>query len=182
MAFIFRRASLPIGALMLGLVAAVSHPPAQSQKPDDAALLSLLVKVSQVEVECTGYVFGRATLPDTKLLAEQLRNDHQAFGAEGRRLAAQLGVTLNPNVKSVVADSHAAVFADLHNMSGLNLDRAFVDHEVDLLAFALNHVSKTMIPAAQNPDLKALLMRAKPLLQSHLDLAKAAQEKVRKGS
>ncbi len=169
-------------ALILPLSVGVAQVPAQDPKPDDAALLSLIVRVTAVEVECTGYVFGHASLPDTKLLAEQLRNDHAAFGAEGKKLAERLGLTLNPGIKSVIADSHAAVLGDLHNMSGHNLDRAFVDHEIGLLAFALNHLNRVMVPAAKDPDVKALLLRAGPLLQAHLVLAKEALEKVRKAT
>jgi len=157
--------------------AAVRAP--QDPRPDDAAILSLLVRVGTVEIECTSYSFEHATLPEAKQLAQQLRDDHTRFTAEGKDLANRLGITLNPTIKSVVADSHAAVLADLHNMSGDNLDRAFVDHEALILAFALNYLNGTMVAAAKNPEIKALLVRAVPLLRNHLELARQAQAKIR---
>jgi putative membrane protein len=160
------------------LLAAGARPP-QDPRPDDAAILSLLVRVGTVEIECTTYAFAHATLPEAKELARQLRDDHTQFLAEGKSLATRLGITLNPTIKSVVADSHAAVLADLHNMTGDNLDRAFVDHEALILAFALNYLDRTMVPAAKNTEIKALIVRAEPLLRHHLELARQAQAKIR---
>ena len=167
-----------LAVVSLFLLASASRS-SQDPKPDDAALLSLIVRVGTVEIECTTYAFDHTTLPEAKQLAQQLRDDHTKFTAEGKDLATRLGITLNPTIKSVVADSHAAVLADLHNMSGEYLDRAFVDHEALILAFALNYVNQVMVQAAKNAELKTLLGRAQPLLKSHLDLARQAQMKIR---
>ena len=172
-------------ARMLGLALAVlvgrpDRLPAQAPKLDDPAILSLLARLTAAEVECTSFTVEHAALPNTKVLAQRLRDDHAAFQQEGKRLADQLGLTLDPGIRSVIADSHAAVLADLHAMEGINIDRAFVDHELGLLQFALTQVDRMMVPAAKHREVKILLLQAKPLLQSHLGLARKAKQEIRK--
>ena len=167
-------------ALILGVACAGGRLAAQQQRLDDAAILSVMARVTGVEVECTGYTSEHATLPGTKRLAQQLHDDHTVFMAEGRRVAEQLGVTLDPRIKSIIADSHAAVLADLHAMSGINLDLAFVEHEIGLLQFAMDYVSRVMLPAAKDTSVRRLLLTATPLLRGHLELARTAWEAVKK--
>src|SRR5262245_61554380 len=167
-----RRALFGAIALALGFFVAVPGLEAQTRPINDAEILSLLDRVTKVEVECTSYTFEHAALAETRTLAERLRNDHGAFRVEGQLLAEKLGLALNPDIKSAVADSHYAVLADLHVTSGTNLDRIFIDHEVVLLQFALSYITKFMVPVATAPDIKQLLIRAEPLIRSHLELAR----------
>jgi len=157
---------------------------ARGQTPvlDDTAILSLLGRLGSVEVECTTYAADHATLPTTKLFAEKLRNDHAAFLEDGARLAERLGITIEPKIESAVADSHAAILADMHVMSGMNFDRVFVDHEIGFLQYAMNFVRDVMYPAATSPLVKQFLIVARPLLADHLKLAREAKEHVRKGT
>jgi predicted outer membrane protein len=171
----YRRAFLGALALALGLIVSPRGLNAQTRPVNDAQILSLLDRVTKVEVECSSYTFDHAALAETRSLAEKLRNDHGAFRVEGQLLAEKLGLALDPNITSAVADSHYAVLADLHVTTGTNLDRIFIDHEVVLLQFALNYIVRFMVPVATAPEIKDLLRRAEPLLKSHLELARAAK-------
>jgi putative membrane protein len=155
---------------------------ASAQTPilDDTAILSLLGRLGVAEVECTSYAAEHASLPSTKLLAERLRDEHTAFLVDGKKLAERIDIVLEPAIVSAVADSHSAVLADLHHMSGENFDRAFVDHEITFLQYALNYVTGAMLPAAMNQQLKRLLTEARPLLRQHLELARAAKAQLKR--
>jgi putative membrane protein len=161
-------------------LAFVARGRAQAPVLDDTSILSLLARISTAEVECTTYAAEHASLPATKLLAERLRDDHAAFLLQGAKLAERLRLTIEPQINSAVADSHSAVLADLHVMAGTNVDRAFVDHELMLLQYALDYVNGVMMPAATSAEVKRLLAEARPLLKMHLQLARAAKAEVRK--
>jgi len=45
----------------------------------------------------------------------------------------------------------------------------------------LSALDKTLIPSAQNAELKALLVKVRPAFVAHLDMAKELQAKLGKG-
>ena len=59
-----------LSALVVPMTFAAAVRAPQDPRPDDAAILSLLVRVGTVEIECTSYSFEHATLPEAKQLAE----------------------------------------------------------------------------------------------------------------
>ena len=68
--------------------------------------------------------------------------------------------------------------ASLNKLKGTEFDVAFVAREIDHHTKMLDAVENKFLPAAQNPDLKALLTELKPSLQSHLDQARALEKKL----
>ena len=65
--------------------------------------------------------------------------------------------------------------AALKKLSGSAFDRAYVDHEVAYHQSVLDALDATLIPSAQNPELKALLVKVRPAFAAHLDHAKKLQ-------
>ena len=59
-------------------------------------------------------------------------------------------------------------------------DKAYVNHEVEYHQTVLDAVDKTLIPSAQNADLKALLVKVRPTFAAHLDHAKQLQSQLAK--
>ena len=68
----------------------------------------------------------------------------------------------------------------LKQLKGAAFDRAYVDHEVAYHQQVLDAVDKTLIPNAQNADLKALLVKVRPAFVSHLEHAKHLQASLSK--
>ena len=60
---------------------------------------------------------------------------------------------------------------------GAAWDKAYIDHEVTYHQAVLN-TAQTALGAAQNADLKALIQKAAPNIQAHLDHAKQIQSKL----
>jgi len=65
--------------------------------------------------------------------------------------------------------------AKLNTLKGAAFDKAYVDHEVDYHQQVIDAIDKTLIPSAQNADLKALLVKVRPAFIAHLDHAKQLQ-------
>ena len=54
-------------------------------------------------------------------------------------------------------------------------DKAYIAHEVVYHQAVLDAMDKTLIPSAQNAELKALLVKVRPAFVAHLDHAKHLQ-------
>ena len=54
-------------------------------------------------------------------------------------------------------------------------DRAYITNEVNYHQQVLDAIDNTLIPNAQNADLKALLEQSRPAFAAHLDMAKKIQ-------
>jgi len=65
--------------------------------------------------------------------------------------------------------------ANLKKLSGAAFDRAYVDHEVAYHEQVIDALDKTLIPSAQNAELKNLLVSVRPAFVAHLDHAKHLQ-------
>jgi putative membrane protein len=60
-------------------------------------------------------------------------------------------------------------------LKGAAFDKAYVDHEVVYHQQVIDAIDKTLIPSAQNAELKALLVKVRPAFIAHLDHAKHLQ-------
>ena len=60
-------------------------------------------------------------------------------------------------------------------MKGAAFDKAYIDHEVAYHQQVLDAIDKTLIPSAQNEELKALLVKVRPAFVAHLEHAKMVQ-------
>jgi putative membrane protein len=70
--------------------------------------------------------------------------------------------------------------AKLSTLKGAAFDKAYVDHEVDYHQQVIDAIDKTLIPSAQNAELKALLVKVRPAFIAHLDHAKHLQSSLGK--
>ena len=68
----------------------------------------------------------------------------------------------------------------LKALKGADFDRAYVDNEVTYHQTVLDALDKTLIPSANNDELKALLVKVRPAFVAHLDHAKHLQSTLRK--
>ncbi|KLU26442.1 membrane protein [Caballeronia mineralivorans PML1(12)] len=80
--------------------------------------------------------------------------------------------------KTKSADVKAFAQRMITDHGGVN--RAAVDHEVAYHQSVLDALDKTLIPSAQNEELKALLVKVRPAFVAHLERAKHLQAELRK--
>jgi putative membrane protein len=65
--------------------------------------------------------------------------------------------------------------ASLKRLSGKKFDKAYVDHEVAYHQSVIDALDQTLIPNAQNAELKSLLVQTRPAFVSHLEHARHVQ-------
>ena len=94
--------------------------------------------------------------------------DHTAVNDQALALVKKLNVTPEDNATSKsLAEAADAERKKLAGLSGAAFDKAYVDNEVAYHKAVNDAASKTLIPSAQNAELKALLQNGLKLFQAH---------------
>jgi putative membrane protein len=160
-----------MAAAALGLATA-----AWGQAPNDAQIAAIVVTANQVDIDAGKLAASKATNPDVKAYGNMMVTDHTGVNKQATDLAAKLGVKPedNPTAQSLKSGGTDNV-ASLNKLSGAAFDKAYIDHEVTYHQAVLDAVDKTLIPNAQNAELKALLVKVRPAFAAHLEKAKQIQ-------
>ncbi|WP_417429447.1 DUF4142 domain-containing protein [Halpernia sp.] len=149
----------------------------------DAQIASIAVTANQIDIDYAKIAQGKATNPDVKMFAETMAKDHQSIIDQAVALATKLNLTPDNNndtTKSLL-DGAAKEKAKLEaTAKGTDFDKAYVDNEVAYHTSVVDVVDNTLIPNAQNAELKKLLQSASPLFKAHLDHAKKVQAELNK--
>ncbi len=170
-----------ITALAASLVLLAGN--ALAQSPNDAQIASIVVTANQVDIDAGKLAESKASSAEVKSFGRLMVTDHSGVNKQAVALVTKLKVTPEDNAtsKSLKAGGADNVKA-LEKLSGAAFDRAYVDHEVVYHQQVLDAVDKTLIPSAQNAELKSLLEAVRPAFVAHLEHAKQLQASLAKKS
>ncbi len=161
--------------------AAMAAPAAAPAAPGltDANIVALLDGANQTDSTAGAIAAGMATHADVKSFARDMMRDHHALRVAGQDLAKKLNVTPEMPAGDNSAAAATAWQDSLKAMpKGAAFDKAYIDHEVTYHEAVLA-TAQAGLAAAQNAELKALIEKAAPNVQAHLDHAKAIQAKLK---
>jgi putative membrane protein len=133
------------------------------------AILSQMNVANTMEIQLSRMASKQATTPAVKRIATQLVTDHSKNRQEVTALAKTLNVSLTPATGgNVSASDSAAMPAELQGASGAEFDRAFVQHQIQLHQNNIQKIQGQLLPAVQEPQLKAYLQKTLKAMQGHL--------------
>jgi putative membrane protein len=163
---------LAIAALMTGTAAV-------AQAPTDAQIASIVVTANQVDIDAGKFAHARGHNAEVKAFAQQMITDHTGVNKQAVALVTKLKVTPqdNPTSRSLAAGGTDNL-KNLKTPKGSAFDKAYVDHEVAYHQQVIEAIDKTLIPSAQNDELKALLVAVRPAFVGHLEHAQQIQAKL----
>ena len=169
-----RRATCFFGAILVACIA-----PAWAQgagTPTDPQIAAIVVTADQVDIDAGKLAARKAHSRDVKAFAKRMVTDHTGFNEAAVSLAHKLHLTpqSNPTSESLKQGGKQNLAA-LRKLHGAAFDKAYVDHEVAYHQAVIDAVDKVLLPSVQNPQLKALLMKARPVFVDHLEHAKMIQ-------
>jgi len=149
---------------------------ARAQAPTDAQIAAIVVTANQVDIDAGKLASTKGSSADVKKFGAQMVTDHTGVNKQATELVTKLKVTPedNPTAESLKKGGEENV-ANLKTLSGKAFDKAYVDHEVAYHQQVLDAIDKTLIPSAQNAELKALLVKVRPAFVAHLEHAKHLQ-------
>jgi putative membrane protein len=163
------------------LLLAAGH--ARAQAPSDAQIAAIVVSANQVDIDAGKLAESKGSHADVKAFGKQMVTDHSGVNKQAVALVTKLKVTPedNPTSKSLKSGGADNV-KNLQKLSGAAFDRAYIDHEVAYHEQVLDAIDKTLIPSAQNAELKSLLVAVRPAFVAHLEHAKSLQATLAKKS
>ncbi len=145
----------------------------------DPNIVSLLDEANMADSAAGSVAASKGTSPEIKSFGKDMMRDHHALRKAGQDLAAKLNVTPVPPAGDTGPATAAAWKDSLTTMpAGAAWDKAYISHEIAYHE-ALLATAQTALGAAQNADLKALIEKAAPNVQAHLDHAKSIQSKLK---
>lgn len=167
-------------AIASALVATAPLALAQSG-PTDPQIAAIVVTANQVDIDAGKLAESMSANKDVKAFGKQMVTDHTGVNKAATDLVTKLKVKPedNPTAQSLKKGGQDNV-AHLKTLKGAAFDKAYVDHEVVYHQTVIDAMDKTLIPSAQNAELKALLVKVRPAFIAHLDHAKMLQASLNK--
>jgi putative membrane protein len=155
-------------------------PAATPAAMSDANIFAALDEANMADSAAGSLAAAKGTSADVRAFGREMMRDHHALRKGGQDLAKQLNITAQPAAGDGSAAVDRALADSLTAMpAGAAWDRFYVDHAVThhevVLATAQNAMSAT-----QNAEVRGMLAKAAPIVQSHLDKAKALRTQMTK--
>jgi len=144
--------------------------------PNDAQIAAIVVAANQVDIDAGKLAQSNGKSADVKAFGKQMVTDHTAVNKQAVALVKKLNVTPQDNPTSAsLRSSGADNLKSLKTLKGAAFDTAYIENEITYHAQVIDAVKGTLIPNAQNDELKQLLMTGLTLFEGHLEHAKQIQ-------
>ncbi len=145
---------------------------------DDPTIIAIFDEANTADIETGDLAAKRGKSEDVRKFGAMISHDHKTVRQLGRDLAAKLGVTPTAPKPDQGAIDHTAAMKKLGALKGAAFDHAFLLHEVAFHAAVIDAINKTLLPAIQNAELKALVVKVAPAFQAHMMAAQALDTKL----
>ena len=143
----------------------------------DPQIAAIVVAANNVDIEAGKLAESKATNAKVKAFGKQMVTDHSAVNKQATALVTKLGVKPEENETSRSLTSGGEQNrSSLKGKSGKDFDKAYIDNEVAYHQQVLDAIDKTLIPNAQNAELKSLLTQTRPAIAAHLKMAQDIQK------
>ena len=141
-------------------------------KPTDPQIAHIAYTADLIDVEAGKLALEKSQINDVRAFAQQMVGDHTMVNNQALALVKKLKVTPEDNPTSQNLTKEAdATRTKLAGLTGAAFDKAYIDNEVAFHKTVNSALSNTLIPDAQNSELKSLLQNALKVFQAHLEHA-----------
>lgn len=145
---------------------------------DDPTIVAIFDGANSADIETGALAAKRGHSKQVRDFGAMLARDHRQVRQQGRDLARKLGVKPTPPKPDQGAIDHAAAMKRLRALHGAAFDRAFLAHEVAYHKAVIDAVQTTLLPAIQNAELKALVVKVAPAFQAHMTAAQNLEKQI----
>ncbi|MBN9133417.1 MAG: hypothetical protein ABS69_20270 [Nitrosomonadales bacterium SCN 54-20] len=138
----------------------------------DAEIAHIVVTANTADIENGNLAKKKAANQDVHGYAHRMVSDHTDSNRQATELAKKLNVTPKDNAisRSLKEDAKAGL-EKLKGLSGKEFDKAYIDGEIALHKKVIEVADNKLVPNVKNEELKALLVKTRPVLVSHLEHA-----------
>jgi putative membrane protein len=141
---------------------------AQAAKPNDAQIAHIAYTAGNIDIAAGKQALAKSKDKRVLAFANEMVRDHTAVNDQALALVKKLKVTPqdNPTSASLKAAGDAKL-KELAKLNGAAFDKAYVANEVAYHKTVNGALSSTLIPDAQNGELKSLLQTGLKLFTEH---------------
>ena len=144
----------------------------------DGNIVALLDETNKADSAAGALALPKATSPAVKQFAKLMMSEHHMLRVEGQQVAKKAQITPSAPANDPLAPLAQQETSTLQSTpKGSQFDRAYIDQEVTIHR-AVNDLLDQAKGTAQNDQLKALIGKAQPVIQKHLDMAESIQKKL----
>jgi len=141
---------------------------AQGAKPTDPQIAHIAYTAGQIDIAAAKQALSKASNKDVKTFAQDMVRDHEAVNKQALDLVKKLNVTPQDNDTSKTLSKNAAdKLAELAKLNGAAFDKAYIANEVAYHKAVDSALETTLIPSANNAELKSLLQTGLKIFQGH---------------
>jgi len=170
-----------LSPILLAVLTAFAMSAQAQSGPSDPQIAHIVVTANQIDIDAGKLAKQKSKNKEVDKFAQQMITDHASVNKQAVALATKLKVKPEDNdtSKSLVKGAEENI-AKLKKLKGAEFDKEYVAHEVAYHQAVLDAVDKTLIPSAQNAELKGLIEKVRPAFVAHLDHAKHLQAELAK--
>lgn len=141
-------------------------------KPTDPQIAHIAYTAGLIDVEAGKLALKKSRDNDVRAFAQAMVGDHTAVNDQALALVKKLNVTPEDNPTSQSLTKQAEdTRKRLAGLTGTTFDKAYIANEVAFHKTVNAALRTTLIPDAQNSELKSLLERGLKVFEAHLDHA-----------
>jgi putative membrane protein len=147
---------------------ACSSPAMAADVPTDPQIAHIAYTAGNIDIAAAKQALARSRNSTVRSFARQMVRDHEAVNAKAVALLKKLHVTPQDNSTSQALSKAAkAERAKLNRLRGTAFDREYLDNEVSYHKTVNGALESTLIPSANNGELKSLLETGLTLFREH---------------
>jgi putative membrane protein len=144
----------------------------------DVNIVALLDEANAGDSAMGKLASTKGTSASVKEFGRDMARDHHKLREAGQAVAKKENLAPQAPSNDTLATASAKMQDNLTSMAkGKDWDKAYIDNEVAVHQSVLN-LLQTANTAAQDTSLKALITKAQPTIQAHLQKAQAIQSKL----
>ena len=152
-------------AAALMMPAATLH---AADKPTDAQIAHIAYTAGDLDVKAAQQALEISKNETVRAFANDMIRDHTAVNDKALALVKKLNVTPEDNDTSkALAKAAGDKREELSKLTGAAFDKAYVDNEVAYHKTVNEALDKTLIPSAENGELKDLLKTGLKIFEGH---------------
>lgn len=150
------------------LLATASSAALAQGKPTDPQIAHIAYTAGEIDIQAAKQALKKSNNKEVVAFAKDMLRDHAAVNEKALALVKKLKVTPEDNDTSKALTKQAtAERAKLGKLKGAAFDRAYAENEVAYHKTVNGALETTLIPDAENPELKSLLETGLKIFQGH---------------
>ena len=162
--------------LAIALLIPIAEVAADTSKLNDAQIAAIAVAANEVDINAAKVAESKASNLEAKAFAHRMIADHTDVIKQATALVTKLKVTSEENIVSRSVRSDGQKNLDrIKKLNGKPFDKAYIYEEIVFHKQVLDLIDQRLLPSAQNEELKALLVKVRAAVASHLEHAQKIQ-------